>query len=73
MNPGTSAGGDPIRARLVETLGIIGLRHIAEIDILGVDPAPVATPAEEIEGILLAECLRPRRIIAWIIDRYLVF
>ncbi len=30
---------------------------------LGIDPTPIATPAEEIEGILLAEYLNPRRII----------
>ena len=33
----------------------------------GIDPAPIATPAEEIKGILLAEYLKPRRII-YIID-----
>ena len=63
MDPGTSTRGNPIRAHLIKTLGIIGLRHIAKIDILGTDPAPIATPAEEIEGILLARCLNPRRMI----------
>ena len=63
MDPETSTGGDPIRARLIKTLGIIGLRHIAKIEILGVDPAPIATPTEEIIGVLLAEYLKPRRMI----------
>ena len=48
-----------------KTLEITGLRHIAKINILGIDPAPIATPAEEIKGILLAEYLKPRRIIEW--------
>jgi len=62
MDPEASAREDPIRAHRIKTLGIIGLRHIAKIDILGADPTPIATPAEEIEGILLAKCLKPRRI-----------
>ena len=57
-------GEDPIRAHLIKTLGIIGLRHIAKINILGTDPTPIATPAKEIKGILLAKCLKPRRIIS---------
>ena len=36
---------------------------MAKIDILGIDPAPIATPTEGIDGILLGECLKPRRII----------
>ena len=68
MDPEASAREDPIRAHRIKTLGIIGLRHVAKIDILGADPTPIATPAEEIEGILLAECLKPRRIIINIID-----
>ena len=36
---------------------------MAKIDILGIDPTPIATPAEEIDGILLTEYLKPRRII----------
>ena len=51
MDPGTSTREDPIRAHLIKTLGIIGLRHIAKIDILGTDPTPIATPAEEIKGL----------------------
>ena len=41
---------------------MIGLRHVAKIEILRVDPAPIATPAEEIEGILLAGYLKPSRM-----------
>ena len=63
MGPEASTGGGPVRARLIERLGIVGLRHVAEIDILGADPAPVAAPAEETDGILLAKCLKPGRII----------
>ncbi len=63
MNKRTSTKEDPIRAHLIKTLEIIGLRHIAKINILGIEPAPIATPAEEIEGILLAEYLKPRRMI----------
>ena len=37
--------------------------NMAKIEILGVDPAPIATPTEEIIGVLLAEYLKPRRII----------
>ena len=55
MDPEASAREDPIRAHRIKTLGIIGLRHVAKIDILGADPTPIATPAEEIEGILLAK------------------
>ena len=62
MDPEASAREDPIRAHRIKTLGIIGLRHIAKIDILGADPTPIATPAEEIEGMLLAKCLKPRRM-----------
>ncbi len=39
---------------------------MAKINILKIDPAPIATPAEEINGILLAKYLKPRRII----DKY---
>ena len=63
MDPETSTSEDPIRAHLIKMLGIIGLRHIAKIDILGTDPTPIATPAEEINGILLAKYLKPRRIV----------
>ena len=63
IDPETSTREDPIRAHLIKTLRIIGLRHIAKIDILGIDPTPIATPAEEIEGKLLAEYLKPRRMI----------
>ena len=63
IDPETSTKEDPIRAHLIKTLEIIGLRHIAKINILGIDPAPIATPADEIEGILLAEYLKPRRMI----------
>ncbi len=63
LDPETSTKEDPIRAHLIKTLEIIGLRHIAKIDIRGIDPTPIATPAEEIEGILLAEYLKPRRIL----------
>ena len=40
----------------------MGLRHIAKIDILKINPTPIATPAKEIDGILLAEYLKPSRI-----------
>ena len=63
MDPGTSTRENPIRAHLIKTLGIIGLRHIAKIDILGTNPTPIATPANEINGILLAKYLNPNRII----------
>ncbi len=33
-----------------------------KINILGIDPTPIATPAKEIKGILLAKYLQPRRI-----------
>ena len=62
IDPETSTEGDPIRARLINTLVMIGLRHVAKIEILRVDPAPIATPAEEIEGILLAGYLKPSRM-----------
>ncbi len=45
---------------------MIGFLHMAKINILKIDPAPIATPAEEINGILLAKYLKPRRII----DKY---
>ena len=41
---------------------MIGLRHVAKINILRVNPAPIATPAKEIEGILLARYLKPNKI-----------
>ena len=41
----------------------MGLRHIGNIDILGVNPTPIATPANEIDGILLAKYLNPSKII----------
>ena len=39
------------------------LRHIGNIDILRVNPTPIATPANEIDGILLARYLNPSKII----------
>ncbi len=33
-----------------------------KVDILGIGPTPMATPAEVIKGILLAKYLKPRRI-----------
>ena len=42
IDPETSTREDPIRAHLIKTLRIIGLRHIAKIDILGIDPTPIA-------------------------------
>ncbi|MCP4100321.1 MAG: hypothetical protein GY750_02645, partial [Lentisphaerae bacterium] len=59
IDPETSTKGDPIKARLIKTLEITGLRLIAKIDILGIEPTPIATPAEEIDGILLAKYLKP--------------
>ena len=44
---------------------ITGLRLIAKIDILGIEPTPIATPAEEINGILLAKYLKPNNTL-WI-------
>ena len=58
----TSTREDPINAHLIRTLEIIGLRHIAKINILRINPTPIATPAKEINGILLAEYLKPSRI-----------
>ena len=72
MDPEASAREDPIRAHRIKTLGIIGLRHIAKIDILGADPTPIATPAEETEGILLAKCLKPRRIMEIMVPLMLI-
>jgi len=43
-------------------LDIIGLRHIENINILRVNPTPIATPANEIDGILLARYLNPSKI-----------
>ena len=63
MNPETSIKENPINAHLIKTLEIIGLRHIAKINILKTNPTPIATPAKEIKGILLAKYLKPRRII----------
>jgi len=63
MNPETSTRENPIKAHLIKTLEIIGLRHIAKINILKTNPTPIATPAKEIKGILLARYLKPRRII----------
>ncbi len=36
---------------------------MTKINILKIDPAPIATPAKEIDGILLAKYLKPRRMI----------
>ncbi len=57
IDPETSTKEDPIRAHLIKTLEITGLRHIAKTNMLGIDAAAGATPAEEIESILLAEYL----------------
>ncbi len=35
---------------------------MVKINILGIYPTPIATPAKEIKGILLAKYLIPRRI-----------
>ncbi len=63
INPDTSSKENPITAHLIKTLEIIGFRHIEKIKILGINPTPTATPANEINGILLAEYLKPRRTI----------
>ena len=44
-------------------LAMIGFRLIEKIDKLGIKPAPIATPAEEIDGILLAGCLEPGGVV----------
>ena len=44
-------------------LAMIGFLLIEKIDKLEVKPTPIATPANEINGILLAEYLKPRRIV----------
>ncbi len=62
INHETSKKEDPIKSHLIKTLEIIWLRHMEKINILGIDPTPIATPAKEIKGILLAKYLKPRRI-----------
>ena len=39
-----------MKAHLINMPEIIGLRHIAKIDILKINPTPIATPAKEIKG-----------------------
>ena len=63
INPETSTKENPIKAHRIKTLEIIGLRHTAKINILKINPTPIATPANEIKGILLAKYLKPKRII----------
>ena len=38
IDPETSTREDPINARLIKTLDIIGLRHIGNINILRINP-----------------------------------
>ena len=42
---------------------MIGFRLIENINKLRIKPTPIATPAKETNGILLARYLKPRRII----------
>ena len=63
INPETSTKENPIKAHRIKTLEIIGLRHKAKINILKINPTPIATPANEIKGILLAKYLKPISII----------
>ncbi len=58
-NPETSTKDNPINAQLIKTLQIIRFRHIEKIKKLGINPTPIATTANEINGILLAEYLKP--------------
>lgn len=51
---------------------MIGLRDIAKIKPLNIKPTPIATPAKEIIGILLAKYLNPNKII-FFINSYIVF
>ena len=44
-------------------LAMIGFRLIEKINKLRIKPTPIATPAKEINGILLAKYLKPRRIV----------
>ena len=43
---------------------MIGFRLVEKIDKLRIKPTPIAAPAKEIDGILLAEYLKPRRIVS---------
>ncbi len=63
MNPDTSTKENPKNAHLIKTLEIVGVRHIEKIRRLGVNPTAISTPANEINGILLAEYIKPRRVI----------
>ncbi len=63
MNPDTSTNEKPIKAHRIKTLDITGFRHIENINTLKTNPTPIATPAKEIKGILLAKYLKPSKII----------
>ncbi len=63
MNPDTSTKLNPIKAHLIKTLERTGFLHIEKINILNINPTPIATPANETNGILLAKYLNPSNII----------
>lgn len=63
MGPGTSAGGDPIRAHLTELLDINGFLAVLFDSIASVKPTPAPAPADTIDGVLGAGCLEPGNII----------
>ena len=63
MKPETSTKLKPINDHLINTFEIEGFRHIENINILNTKPTPIATPTNDINGILLAKYLNPSKII----------
>ena len=57
---------EPINAHLINTLLIIGLRHVENTRNADIIPTPIATPAKLINGILDAKYLSPNNIIVLI-------
>ncbi|MCP4501572.1 MAG: hypothetical protein GY822_16560, partial [Deltaproteobacteria bacterium] len=59
--PKTSTKKKTKNAQLKKTKEIKRIKQKEKIKILGINPTPIATPANEINGILLSEYLKPKR------------